>query len=239
MDTADPLPVVAIAADPLEFRGLLRHARRPRRLAWPLGYVREAEIAGRRWILAAHGAGPRLARAASETALDRMAGRAVVLSTGFCGALDPQLPYGAIFAAREVIGAATSRRYPASLPASPAPFHQGLLWTQDRAAISPGEKAALRPSGAVAVDMEAAAVAEQALRRNARFYCVRVVSDTAADPLPLDFNASRDEDGRFSKSRITLAALMHPNSLIPLLRFGRRCRRAAAILGDFLVACRL
>lgn len=238
MDTADPLPVVAIAAEPLEFRGLLRHARRPRSLAWPLQYVREAEIAGRRWILASNGAGPRFAGAAAETALDRMAGRAAVLSTGFCGAVDPELPYGAIFAAREVIDAATSRRYPVSLPASAAPFHQGLLWTQDRAAVSPDEKAALRRNGAGAVDMEAAAVAEQALRRNAPFYCVRVVSDAAADPLPLDFNSSRDDSGRFSISRITFAALMHPYSLVPLLRFGRRCRRAAGILGDFLVACR-
>lgn len=237
MDTADPLPVVAVAAEPLEFLGLLRHARRVRALPWPLEFAREAEIGGRRWILAAHGPGPKLARASAETALDRAAGRAIALSTGFCGALDPALPRGGIFAAREVFDTSTARRYPAALPRSAAPFHQGLLWSQDRAAVSTEEKAELREKDAAAVDMEAAAVAAEALRRNVPFFCVRVVTDAAGDALPLDFNSLRDANGRFSKSRITMAALMHPNGLIPLLRFGRRCRRAAHILGDFLVAC--
>lgn len=238
MDTADTLPVVAIAAEPLEFRGLLRHAQRVRPLPWPLAWAREASIGSRRWILAAHGPGPRLARAAAETALDRAAGRAAVLSTGFCGALDPALPFGAIFAATEVLDSSSSRRYPAVLPASVTTFHNGLLFSQDRVAVLPEEKAALRRTGAAAVDMEAAAVADEALRRNAPFYCVRVVSDPASEPLPLDFNLLRDPSGRFSHSRITLAALRHPSSLIPLLRFARRCRQAAGILGDFLVACR-
>jgi hypothetical protein len=238
MDTADPLPVLAVAAEPLEFRGLLRHARQVRPLRWPLAWAREAVIGSRRWILAAHGPGPRLARAAAETALDRASGRAAVLSTGFCGALDPALPFGAIFAAREVLDASTSRRYPAALPSSAPPFHDGLLWSQDRVAVSPGDKAALRTSGAAAVDMEAAAVAAEAFRRNAPFYCIRVVSDPAAEPLPLDFNRLRGPDGRFSRFHITFAALRHPSSLIPLIRFGRRCRLAAGILGDFLVACR-
>lgn len=237
MATVDRLPVIAVAADPVEFRGLLRHVRVLRPLDWGLGYAREAELAGRRWILAAHGAGPRLAGAAAETALDRTAGRAAVLSTGFCGAVDPGLPCGAIFTAREVIDGSSTRRYPASLPASAPPSQEGLLWSQDRAAVSPEEKAALRRRGADAVDMEAAAVAEQALRRHVPFFCVRVVSDAAADPLPLDFNSLRDPSGRFSKLQITCAALMHPSRLIPLLRFGRRCRRAADILGEFLAAC--
>lgn len=238
MDTADSLPVIAVASQPLEFAGLLRLADMARRLPWPVVYAREARLHGRRWILAAHGPGPRLAGAAAETALDRCSGRAVVLSTGFCGALDPSLRAGDIFAAREVFDASGGRTFPAALPQSSRPFHQGRLWSQDRVAVSAREKASLREQGAGAVEMEAAAVAAEAARRNAPFYCVRVVSDPADETLPVDFNSCRDSAGRFSNSRITSAALLHPSSLIPLLRFGRRCRRAALLLGDFLASCR-
>lgn len=238
MDTADPPSVIAVAAQPLEFLGLLRRAEARRRLAWPIAYAREARLRGRRWILAAHGPGPRLAGAAAEAALDRCGGRAVVLSTGFCGALDPSLRAGDIFAAREVFDTSGRRTFPAALPQSPRSFHQGRLWSQNRVAVSAEEKASLRKQGGDAVDMEAAAVAAEAARRNAPFYCVRVVSDPAGETLPADFNASRGPEGRFSNFRITLAALLHPSSLLPLLRFGRSCRRAALILGDFLASCR-
>jgi adenosylhomocysteine nucleosidase len=237
MDTAEALPLIAVAAEPLEFAGLLRHAAAVRPLSWPLAYVREAVLGNRRWILAAHGPGPRLAREAAETALDRCGGCAIVLSTGFCGALDPALRVGDIFAAREVIDAAGRRSYPALPPQSSQEFRLGRLWSQDRVAVSPAEKAALRQHGAEAVDMEAAAVAAEAARCNAPFYCLRVVSDEAREPLPLDFNACRGPDGRFSKSRATFAAFVHPSSLIPLLRFGLTCRRAALCLGDFLASC--
>lgn len=232
------MPVVAVASQPLEFLGLLRHAGGARRLAWPVAYARELVLHGRRWFLAAHGPGPRLAAAAAEAALDRCGGPAIVLSTGFCGALDPSLRTGDIFAAQEVFDASEGRRFPAALPQTPQVFHQGRLWSQDRVAVSAREKSALRQQGADAVDMEAAAVAAEAARRNAGFYCIRVVSDSAAQTLPVDFNACRRPDGRFSNSRITLAALLHPSNLIPLLRFGRSCRRAALRLGDFLASCR-
>jgi nucleoside phosphorylase len=238
MDTAEPLPVIAVAAEPLELEGLLRRARASRRLSWPVSYAREADLQGRRWLLVAHGPGSRLAGAAAQTALDRCHGRAVVLSTGFCGALDPGMSAGEIFAAREVLDAATGARYTAILPQAPQPFHSGLLLSRDRVAVSAEEKAALRRRDAAAVDMEASAVAAEAGRRGAPFCCVRVVSDPAGETLPVDFNACRDAEGRFSKSRITAAALLHPSSLMPLLRFGRTCRRAALRLGDFLASCR-
>jgi len=237
MDTAEPLPVIAVAAEPLEFRGLLRRAGGVRRLPWRLDFAREASVGGRRWILAAHGPGPQLARMAAETALERCGGRAVLLSTGFCGALDPGLRTADIVVAREVIGEGGARRYPARIPAAPSIFRQGVVWSQDRVAVTPADKQALRVLGADAVEMEAAAVAEEAARRNAPFYCIRAVSDAASESLPLDFNRFRDAAGRFAKWRITTAAVMHPSCLIPLLRFGASCRRAGGRLGDFLASC--
>jgi len=237
MGTAEQEPLIAVAAEPLEFRGLLRRARRVRRLGWPLAFAREADIGGRRWILAAHGPGPRLARHAAQTSLDRCGGRAVVLSTGFCGGLDPMLRPGDVFIAGEIIEAATGARFP-TLPLRDCPqARHGLLWSQDRVAATAEEKAQIRRRGPDAVDMEAAAVAAEAARRRVPFHCVRVVSDAADGSLPLDFNAFRDAEGRFSRSRITLFVLLHPSRVMPLLRFRRECRRAANRLGEFLVHC--
>ncbi|MGC8761073.1 MAG: hypothetical protein ACP5VC_14040 [Bryobacteraceae bacterium] len=238
MDTVDPHPVIAIAAEPLEFGGLLRHARSVRRLRWPLQFACEARVGARRWILAAHGPGPRLARQAAQTALERCGGRGALLSTGFCGGVRSGLAPGDIFIAREVADAASGRRYPALPPACHAPFHSGTLWSQDRVAASAEEKARIAALGADAVDMEAAAVAEEASRHGALFYCIRVVSDGAGRPLPLDFNRFRDAEGRFCRWRITRAVLLHPSKLTALLRFRSACQRAAACLGDFLVHCR-
>ena len=237
MGTAEQEPLIAVAAEPLEFLGLLRRARRVRRPGWPLAFVREADIGGRRWVLAAHGPGPRLARHAAQTSLDRCGGRAVLLSTGFCGGLAPALRPGDVFIAREIIDSATGARY-AALPVQAAPEAcTGLLWSQDRVAATAEEKAEIRRRGADAVDMEAAAVAAEADRRRVPFHCVRVVSDAAVGGLPMDFNAFRDAEGRFSRTRITRFALLHPSKVVPLFRFRRECRRAADLLGEFLVQC--
>lgn len=238
MATADAGPVIAIAAEPLEFGGLLRHARRTRPLRWPIAFARTAEIDGREWILAAHGPGPRLARQAAETALEQCGSRSLLLSTGFCGGLSPELAAGQIFVAENVTDSATARRYPASPVSCALPHRTGVLWSQDRVAVTAGEKAAIAALGADAVDMEAAAVAAVAEARGVQFFCVRVISDGAGEELPLDFNRFRGPEGRFSRMRITSELLLHPSKLIVLLRFRGTCRRAAQQLGDFLVQCR-
>jgi nucleoside phosphorylase len=101
------------------------------------------------------------------------------------------------------------------------------------------EKSGLARTGAIAVEMEAEALAERAESWGVPFYCVRIVTDTAAEVLPLDFNALRDADGRFRRSRILLAALRRPGVLVPrLMRLDRRCRDASVVLGDFIADCR-
>lgn len=229
--------MIAVAAEALEFGGLLRRAGRVQRLGWPLEFAREAEIGGRRWILAAHGPGPALARHAAKTALERC-GSGILLSTGFCGGTREGLQTGEIFAACEVVDAATGVRYPALPVAAGGAFRQGTLWSQDRVAVTPEEKAEIAARGADAVEMEASGVAAEAAARRIPFHCVRVVTDGAGDPLPLDFNRLRGAEGRFSRWGITAAVLVHPSRLMPLLRFHQACRRAAEQLGEFLVHCR-
>jgi nucleoside phosphorylase len=172
----------------------------------------------------ANGPGPELVKralAAGKAEKHKVDG---ILSTGLCGALDPALRVGDIV----VSGDADLK--------SAARFVRGAVHTVDRVVGTTREKRTLRnQTGAVAIDMEAATVQAEAVERNVPFLCVRVVSDTAGDALPLDFNRYRNARGDFSRSRIALAAVAHPFTVLPqLIEFDRNCRRAADALGDFL-----
>jgi hypothetical protein len=71
-----------------------------------------------------------------------------------------------------------------------------------------------------------------------RFHCIRVVTDTASENLPLDFNLLRDRSGRFSRTRIVRQACRAPFRVFPeLIRLERRCASAAYALGNFIADC--
>jgi adenosylhomocysteine nucleosidase len=237
MATSETSPIAVIAAEPREFSGLLRYATRVHALRWPVNYCCEAEIGGRRWILAANGPGPRLAQAAARC-LWTEARPSAFVSTGFCGALDPSLSVGEIFVATEVRDGIQT--LPAARPGLPSGLSpsSGPLISQDFIAVTPFDRRLLHSTGAAAVDMEAAAVAHCAIENQSAFFCIRVVSDSASEPLPMDFNRYRGPDGRYQRGRIAAAALARPSVLRGLLRLHRVTRRAAQSLGDFLARCR-
>lgn len=213
-----------VAAEAREFEGILKRAGDVRALPWQgAQYSREAAWKNSRWLLIANGPGPRLV----ERALERKRDVDRILSIGFCGALDPALRIGDIVVSGEV---------PKGLQAS---YVQGEVASVDRVAFTAREKCDLRAAtGAAVVEMESAAVARKAREWDVPFGCVRVVSDVAEDDLPLDFNRYRDADGRFDRTRIALAALGHPFTVLPrLVRLDRDCRRAAERLGEFLANC--
>ena len=219
-----------VAAERREFDGILKRLGTSSNLDWPdAKFARQAEWKRDRWLLMANGPGAALVRKALTKMMD---GKKIdvsgVISTGFCGALDPALRLGDI-----VVGTASAVE-------CARPFVRGEILSTDRVAVTAAEKRELRANtGAVAIEMEAAAVAGQAAEWGLPFRCIRVVSDTAADNLPLDFNLYRDSDGRFSRTRIALAAMARPFSVMPpLLEFDRNCRRAAEALGEFLADCR-
>lgn len=233
MDTADA--ILAIAAERAEFSGLLAHATRVGPLDWPIAFSRSAIIAGRRWLLAANGPGPALAGRAVRAALDRSR-PALILSTGLCGALDASLRVSDVFVASTVHAPALRRDFAClTVPGAPT----GSLLSQDRVAVTAAEKAHLRgDTGAAAVEMEAAAIADAAFSAGAPFYCIRSVSDTASDSFPLDFNRYRDSHGRFSIARILASAALRPTAFAGLFRLRNDAARASISLGDFLADCR-
>jgi len=214
-----------VAAERRELEGVLRRFGTAKKLEWPgARFARATEWKGDRWWMVACGPGPRLV----ERALGEKKDVNGIISTGFCGALDPTLQVGNIV----VWGDAPV--------ASDASFVRGEMLSADRVAVTAAEKRALRNrTGAIAVDMEAAAVQSKAAEWGVRFMCIRVVSDTATDDMPLDFNRFRNADGNFSRTRIALAAMARPFSAMPgLMELDRNCRRASRSLGDFLADCR-
>ena len=224
--------LVFVAAEIRELNGFLAHLTHLETPGWPIEYVRSALWGDRPVILAANGPGPKLAGVAAGVVHENAKIDALI-STGFCGGLAPELRPKAIFVATTVNGTVANQ------PQSPHHFFSGPLVSQDRVAVTMEEKRKLRESGAMAVEMEAGAVAARASSWSVPFYCVRVVTDTAEEKLPVDFNEFRDAQGRFSRKRIAVAALKRPFHLIPeLMKLDARCNKASTVLGDFLADCR-
>jgi nucleoside phosphorylase len=193
---------------------------------------------GRPAILVANGPGPKLAGEAVDAvhqneAVERNVPMDALVSIGFCGGLQPSLDACDIFVAAEVNGVAA-----ALAPSSSRPFKTGKLLSIDRVISTSAEKAALSQN-ADAVEMEAAAVASRAKRYRVPFYAVRVVTDTFEESFPLDFNAARSSDGRFSRIKILAAAFRKPAIMFPeLIKLNKRTKRASLALGDFLADAR-
>jgi len=226
-----------IAAEAREFAGLLPFCASIQSLQWPISYARSAQLNGRQVILAANGAGPNRAAEAAEVAHSQIpAALEAVVSTGFCGALDPQLKIGEIFVATSIQVAGELQ--PVSVPQCHRAHHSGALVSLDRVAQTKEEKRDLCSAGARAVEMEAAGVLSRVREWGMPFYCIRSITDLAHESFHIDFNAVRTPDGRFSTPRILAAAVASPIAIAPeLLELRRRCATAAQSLGEFIADC--
>jgi adenosylhomocysteine nucleosidase len=214
-----------VAAERREFDGIRKRMGNVKQLAWPgAKFACEADWQGDRWWMLANGPGQALVLEALKEKKDVDG----MISTGLCGALDPALCLG------DVVVSADARIE------ARAQFVPGAVHSIDHVAVTAAEKLTLRnQTGAIAVDMESAAVESKAAEWNVPYLCIRAVSDRAGDTLPLDFNRYRNERGDFSRIRIALAAIARPFTVMPqLMEFDRNCRRAADALGDFLADCR-
>src|ERR1700730_17759064 len=227
-----------IAAEAREFDGLLPFCNTVETLHWPLSWARSAKLNGRQIFLTANGAGPNRAADAFEVARSKMpnAGTAPAVITGFCVALDPNLKVADVFVATTI--QAAGELVPLPTPQCSRPHFSGTLVSIDRVAQTTEEKRDLYSAGAQAVEMEAAGVLSRVREWGMPFYCIRSVTDLAAESFRMDFNAVRTSDGRFSTPRILAAAIARPITIAPeLIELRRRCATAAQSLGEFIADC--
>ncbi|MBV8552312.1 MAG: hypothetical protein JOY54_13500 [Acidobacteriaceae bacterium] len=217
-----------------------------RKLKWPVDYAYEGILEGRRMLLAANGAGPKLAAHVVEIAI--RAGMVAelsssrleaVVSTGYCGALSSDLTESQIVIGTEVLDRATNERLECAEVLAHRDFVAGVVLSQNEIANSAAAKEQLRGSGALAVDMESSGVAARTKRAGLPFACIKVVSDRADESFPFDLNAMRTPEGRIARGKIVVHALTHPNIVPALFRLKSRTADAAKALGEFLVSCRI
>ena len=240
------MAMLYVASEASELKPLAKLLTGLRKLKWPVDYAFEGIWESRRILVAANGAGPKLAaqvvevaiRAAMVAELSSSRLEAVV-STGFCGALDPDLRESQIVVASEVLCPASGETFACAGVMAEREFVRGGMLSQDRIASNTEQKTKLLAHGAIAVDMEAAGVAARAKRAGLPFCCIKVVSDRADESFPFDLNRMRSDEGRIARGKIGIHALTHPTVVPALFALKRRSEDAARALGEFLVSCRI
>ena len=156
------------------------------------------------------------------------------MTFGLAGGLDPSVQTGSVVIPCELL-AADGTRYSAcrtwQAQVAAAVSHlcvvtEGSLLTSNDAIETPADKAAaFRNTGAAAVDMESAAVAQIAAKYNLPFIAVRVIVDTAADGLPRAVVAA-SRAGRVQFLRLIGGLILAPRELASVIRLAQRYRIA-------------
>jgi adenosylhomocysteine nucleosidase len=187
--------------------------------------------------LAVSGAGPFHAHQAALRLIGQ--GVAALVSWGCAAALDPRLNPGDLVLPERILGIDGSAyavdaewRDRLIRMLSPAvPTMAGAL--TESAHIVPGgaEKQALHAAtGAIAVDMESAAIARLAHAHGLPFLAVRAVADTAAMKLPDAVIIALNPRGDVRLRKLLGYSVRHPAQFIELARLGRAFGAAMATL---------
>jgi len=176
----------------------------------------------------------------------------LVLTCGFAGGLNPELKLG------EVVFELTDRRGEfhepqtenesgarSARPSESSSLREKLLaagarpakfFCADRIATTVAEKKKLRAeTGADAVEMESAAIHVVCRERGIPCATVRVISDTADEDLPLDFNALAKPDLSLDYGKLAWAIVKSPGKIGALLKLQKQTRFAAEKLAEVLV----
>jgi len=158
----------------------------------------------------------------------------LVLTCGFAGGLNPDLKLGdVLFELSD-----SEFRTPNSNPqerllaagAKPAEF-----FCADHIATTAAEKKKLRAeTGADAVEMESAAIHGVCREHGIPCVTVRVISDTAKEDLPLDFNRLTKPDQSLDYGKLFLALAKSPGKIGALRKFQKKTGFAAEQLATVL-----
>jgi nucleoside phosphorylase len=190
--------------------------------------VRTIEHGGRRYrlfengeaTLVCGGIGAEAARRATEAVI-REVNPARAISVGFAGALDASLRVGHVLEPRTVINAADGVR----TEVGPG---EGILVSSTTVAGKEQKARFGKAYGAIAVDMEAAAVAQGAQARGVEFGVLKAISDAADFNLPaLDRFVAHD--GSFHSVRFAGYVALRPwlwGTTIALARNSSKASRA-------------
>jgi adenosylhomocysteine nucleosidase len=196
-------------------------------------------------MLSLSGIGANRARVAAQALLEK--GATALVSWGSAGGLMPALPPGSLVLPERILVADQSV-YPVDpiwheglcsrLKGYVDP-HRGVLVQSTVVLTSRAEKAALlRRTGAVAVDMESASIAQVAKEAGIPFMAIRAIADGAQMDIPRSALDSIDEFGRVRPMSLLSLMARHPVELFVLLRMGRNFRAAKTTLARVALRAR-
>ena len=167
-----------------------------------------------------------------------------VLTCGFAGGLNPDLKLGEVVfetpltpslspSDGERVSVRTGEGLFSKLLAAGA--KPAKIFCAERIATTIAEKKKLRDeTGADAVEMESEAIHAVCRERGIPCATARVVSDTANENLPLDFNQLAKPDLSLDYGKLAWAVVRSPGKIGALLRLQKNCRFAAGQLADTL-----
>jgi len=197
--------------------------------------VRAIEHGGRRYrlfengeiALVCGGIGAEAARRATEAVI-REISPARVISVGFAGALDGSLEVGQVLEPRSVINAGDGVR-------TEIGSGEGILVTSKTVADKEQKLRFRKAYGAIAVDMEAAAIAQGAQARGVEFAALKVISDAADFSLPaLDRFVAHD--GSFQSVRFACHVALRPWLWGTTITMARNSSKASQALSGALAS---
>jgi len=209
-----------------------------------------AEIGGKEFAVVGHGIGHRRATEAARRALDSIPGAELVIGTGVVGALSGGLKPGDLVLSdriltidgddqlsEQVITVSEShlRAVGRSLASAGIAYSTGAILTSHRVLATGAEKRRAKEStGAIAVDMETAAIAAEAAARGLPFVAIRAVLDEVDDEVVGAEMA--DADGNVRPLAATSYLIRNPATMLKLPKMIRNLSRATAAIADALTA---
>ena len=153
-----------------------------------------------------------------------------LISFGLAGGLHPGLRPGALVIPDVVLS--QDGHWPTHPPLA-ARLGQvgGALFSGGTVVVTAAEKEALfARTGAAAVDLESAAVAEAAGRHALPFAVLRAICDPASRSLPRAALVALDPDGKISTGAVMREAMKHPAEFAALIVLGTDAARARRAL---------
>ncbi len=231
----EPADVGIVAALPIEVAPLIARLHDTRKYSSERHTIIEGLCGPKLVTLIVTGPGRKAARRGTELLLAGHRPRWVV-SAGFAGALDPALGRNEVLLPDEVLdpdGNLARVGLEVHEEVSGPRIRAGRLATVDEIVRTVAEKAELRErTGAVAVDMETAAVARVCADRGVRFLGLRIISDVADVDLPPEILTILGPSGGYRVGAALGAIWKRPGSLKDLFRLREHALEAARKLGE-------
>jgi adenosylhomocysteine nucleosidase len=160
----------------------------------------------------------------------------LLMTCGFAGGLIPELKIGDVIFEIPSGGGAGDQVYAAvRTKLAAAGAREGKIFCADRIAATAADKNKLRhETGADAAEMESGAVQAVCSGHGIPCVTVRVISDTADQDLPLDFNKFLTEDKTLDMSKLMMAVAKAPWKMGALMELQKNTKLAAQRLADVL-----